>query len=150
MTSRISFATATLTTMLLAPVYSAAAQTAPVAERVISSQMETDEQRRREQTDGEEEKANAKRAKESTTFRFTWKDHPSLEIGKRTHIDFRARVQSEARGAETPLGDAEDSSPDLARRRIGVGGDIEHAVEFQIERELGNDEPWRDVYANYH
>jgi phosphate-selective porin len=23
-------------------------------------------------------------------------------------------------------------------------------VEFQIERELGDDEPWRDVYANYH
>ena len=150
MTSQRSFAAATLTTVLLAPVSFAAAQTAPVPEPVMSPQVGADEQRRREQTDGEQEEVEAKRAKEGATFRFTWKDHPSFEIGKRTHIDFRARVQSDALGADTRVGNADDSSPDLARRRIGVAGDIEHVVEFQIERELGDDEPWRDVYANYH
>ena len=141
MTSQRSFAAATLTTVLLAPVSFAAAQTAPVAE---------DDQRRPEQADGEQEKEEAKRAKEPATFRFTWKDHPAFEIGKRTHIDFRARVQSDALGADTRVGNVDDSSPDLARRRIGVAGDVEDVVEFQIEGELGDDEPWRDVYGNYH
>jgi phosphate-selective porin OprO and OprP len=150
MTSQRSFAAATLTTVLLAPVSFAGAQTAPVAEPVIAPQVGADEQGRRGQTDGEPEKVEAKRAKENATFRFTWKDHPSLEIGGRTHIDFRARVQSDALGADTRVGNVDDSSPDLARRRIGVAGDIEHLVEFQIEGELGDDEPWRDVYANYH
>jgi phosphate-selective porin OprO/OprP len=150
MTSPRSFAAATLTTVLLAPVSFAAAQTAPVVERETSPQMGADEQRRREQTDDEQKEAEAKRAKERATFRFTWKDHPSLEIGKRTHIDFRARLQSDTRRADIPLGSTDDSSPDLARRRIGVAGDIEQVVEFQVERELGDDEPWRDVYANYH
>lgn len=151
MTSRKSFAAATLTTVLLAPASFASAQTAPADERVTSPQAAADEQRRREQTDGDEQEiVEAKRAKDGATFRFTWKDHPSLEIGRRTHIDFRARLQSDALGAETRAGNVDDSSPDLARRRIGVAGDIEHVVEFQIERELGDDEPWRDVYANYH
>jgi phosphate-selective porin OprO and OprP len=150
MRSQRSFAAATLTTVLLAPVSFAAAQTAPVAERVISPHVGGDEQSRREQTDGEQEEAEAKQAKKSATFRFTWKDHPSIAIGTRTHVDFRARVQSDARRGESPIGHAEDSSPDVARRRIGVAGDIEQVVEFQIERELGDDEPWRDVYANYH
>ena len=150
MTAPRSLAAATLTAVLLAPASFAAAQTAPVAERVVSPQVGADERGRREPADGEQDDAEAKRAKERATFHFTWKDHPSIEIGRRTHIDFRARVQSEARGAETAHEDADDSSPDVARRRIGVAGDIEHLVEFQIERELGDDDPWRDVYANYH
>jgi phosphate-selective porin OprO and OprP len=131
MTSPRAFAAATLTTVLLAPVSFAAAQTAPAEDQVDKERAERKQDR-------------------PATFRFTWKDHPSLEIGKRTHIDFRARVQSDALGADRSLGDADDSSPDLARRRIGVAGDVENIVEFQIEREMGDDEPWRDVYANYH
>lgn len=149
MTSQRSFVAATLTTVLLAPASFAAAQTTPVAEPMISLQAAADDQRRSEQADGEPEEAKAKPAKEPATFRFTWKDHPSIEIGKRTHIDFRARVQSDALGGDTRAGNIDDSSPDVARRRIGVAGDLQHVVEFQIEGELGDDEPWRDVFANY-
>jgi hypothetical protein len=140
MTSQRSFVAATLTTVFLAPASFTAAQTAPGAEPVVS-QAPADEQRRPEQAEGEQESAEGKRAKEPATFRFAWKDHPSIEIGKRTHIDFRARVQSDALGADTRVGNIDESSPDLARRRIGVAGDLQHVVEFQIEGELGDDEP---------
>jgi phosphate-selective porin len=102
-------------------------------------------------TDGEREREKVKEEEDPpATFCVTWKDHPSLAIGKRTHVDFRARVQADTRSSDTAFADSDGSSPDVARRRIAVEGDIEHLVEFQVERELGDDEPWRDVYANYH
>ena len=82
--------------------------------------------------------------------RFRWDDHPSLHLGKGTRIDLRARFQGDVRESDAALDAAEDrSGVDIARRRIGVAGEIRNAVDFQIEAELGNDEPWRDVYANY-
>jgi len=153
MRSQTGLAAVTLTTVLLVPV-SSAAQTGLLAEMLMRSRVGTAEQKRHEQKEREREKVDSEspdqQQDQPPTFRFTWKDHPSLEIGKRTHIDFRARVQSEALGGDTPLGAVDDASPDVARRRIGVAGDIEHVLEFQIERELGDDEPWRDVYGNYH
>ena len=149
MTLRKSFgAVGLLEIALLASASPAAAQTMLVAEHVTPAQAVTHTQKRREPKEGEEKKK--KEQDPPATFRFTWKDHPSLEIGKRTHVDFRARVQSDVLGSDTASGEADVSSPDLARRRIGVSGDIEHVVEFQVERELGDDEPWRDLYANYH
>ena len=51
------------------------------------------------------------------------------------------------RESEAPEGDAGDV--DLARRRIGVDGRIAGLVDFQVEGELANDNPWRDVYADF-
>jgi phosphate-selective porin OprO and OprP len=151
MWSQKSFAGAGLSEIvLLAWASAAAGQTALVTEQVGPGPTATQNQERREPKKGEPEKADGEREKDKSTFRFTWKDHPTLEIGKRTHVDFRARLQSDALGSDALLADTEGSSPDVARRRIGVGGDIEHLVEFQIESELGDDEPWRDVFANYH
>jgi phosphate-selective porin OprO/OprP len=71
-------------------------------------------------------------------------------LGKGTHIELRARFQGDLRESDAVLDAAEDrSGVDIARRRIGAAGEIRNAVDFQIEAELGNDEPWRDVYANY-
>jgi phosphate-selective porin OprO and OprP len=95
------------------------------------------------------------RAKESKKApkapdRFRWDEHPSLHLGKGTRIDFRARFQGDLRESDAVLDAAEESSGlDIARRRVGVAGEIRNAVDFQVEAELGNDEPWRDVYANY-
>ena len=82
--------------------------------------------------------------------RFRWDQHPSLHLGKGTRIDFRARFQGDLRESDA-LRDAveENSGLDIAKRRVGVAGEIRNAVDFQVEAELGNDEPWRDVYANY-
>ena len=76
-----------------------------------------------------------------------WDYHPSLRFGRDTRIDFRARFQVDVRESEAPVGDVGDV--DLARRRIGVDGRIAGLVDFQVEGELANDDPWRDVYADF-
>jgi phosphate-selective porin len=150
MTTRTTLATVgLLDVVLLAWASPATPQTRPMTEDASPVETATQNQKRREPKEDEQEKPDGQREREKT-FRFTWKDHPSLEIGKRTYVDFRARVQADASRSNTTSPDDDGTSPDEARRRIGVGGDIEHLVEFQVERELGDDEPWRDVYANYH
>ena len=80
---------------------------------------------------------------------FRWDDHPSIRLGKGTHIDFRARFQADARRSDAPLTDEDTAEFDIARRRLGVEGEIKNIVEFQIERELVSGDAWRDVFANY-
>ena len=46
--------------------------------------------------------------------------------------------------------DADRSGVDVARRRIGIDGEILNLFDYQVEREIGDDrDPWRDVYVNY-
>jgi phosphate-selective porin len=78
---------------------------------------------------------------------FHWKDHPTVVLGPDTEIAFRARLQTHLVDSDGLTGDAR--SFDLSRRRIGVEGLIRGVLEFQIEYEIDDDEPWRDVYGNY-
>jgi phosphate-selective porin OprO/OprP len=80
---------------------------------------------------------------------FRWDDHPTLHLAKGTRIVFRARFQVDNRHSDAPIPDADDSSVDVARKRVGVEGEIAGLFDFQVERELTNDDPWRDVYVNY-
>lgn len=80
---------------------------------------------------------------------FRWDDHPSIRFGRGTHIDFRARFQLDQRRSDAPLTDEDTAEFDIARRRLGVAGEIKNIVEFQVERELARSDGWRDVYANY-
>jgi phosphate-selective porin OprO/OprP len=88
------------------------------------------------------------KAENETPFR--WDDHPSVRLGPGTRIDFRARLAGEIRDSEAPL-DEEDVTDtlDIARRRIGMSGEIRNVVGFQVEAEIGSSNVWRDVYANY-
>ena len=100
----------------------------------------------------EEEKRHARRQKkpkeEYPSFRLD--DHPSIHFGKGTHLDFRARFAADHTDSEAPTDDPlETSSIDLGKKRIGVSGEIMNAVEFQIEAELTDDDPWRDVYGEF-
>ena len=79
---------------------------------------------------------------------FRWDDHPSIRLGRGTHIDFRARFQLDGRRSDAPLTDQDDAEFDVARRRLGVEGEIKNIVEFQVEREFAHGDEWRDVYAN--
>jgi phosphate-selective porin OprO and OprP len=100
------------------------------------------------QADERDEKAAERREKtEDSDWRFRWKDHPSLLLWKGTHVDFLMRMQADLRESGEPLG--EESPNDVARRRVGIGGEIAGRVKFEIERELSGDDPWRDVYADY-
>ena len=80
---------------------------------------------------------------------FRWDDHPALVLGENTRIAFRARFGFVDRTSDAPLPDDEDRTLDLARKRIGVEGVIAGLFGFQVERELEEDDPWRDVYLNY-
>lgn len=80
---------------------------------------------------------------------FKWRDHPSLSFGDIIRIDFRARFQADVRSSDVSLDDDDLSAVDLARRRIGVAGELARVVDFQIEGELGSDNTWRDVFINY-
>jgi phosphate-selective porin OprO/OprP len=78
---------------------------------------------------------------------FRWDERPSFFIGKGTRIDFRARLATHLRESEAFVGDVE--AFDVARRRIGLDGRLGGVVDFQVEYEFGDDESWRDVYADY-
>lgn len=98
----------------------------------------------------EEQKQEGKKKKKGE-IRFTWKNHPSLRFGNHARIDFRARFQTDTRRSDALLqtDDGEESTFDVARRRIGIDGTLGKFADFQVERELKNDDPWRDVYLNY-
>lgn len=87
---------------------------------------------------------------------FRWDGRPSLHLGEGTRVDFRVRLQSEIWHSDATLSLDDDSdgdndlSADVARRRIGIEGEILNIFDYQVERELtANRDPWRDVYLNY-
>jgi phosphate-selective porin OprO/OprP len=82
-------------------------------------------------------------------WRFVWSDHPSLRAGEWLRIDFRARFQRDLRRSDAFIADDDDVATDLARRRVGIEGRLGDVAEFQVEYELGESVPWRDVYLNY-
>jgi phosphate-selective porin OprO/OprP len=93
-------------------------------------------------------KAAKKPKEEYPSFRLD--DHPSIHFGKGTHLDFRARFAADKADSEAPSDDPDEtSSSDLGKKRIGVSGEIMNAVEFQIEAELTDRDPWRDVYGEF-
>ena len=81
---------------------------------------------------------------------FRWDDHPSIRFGGGTHIDLRARFSGDVRDSDVPLPEEEIGAFDIARRRIGVEGEIRNIFDFQVERELiSGGDGWRDVFVNY-
>src|SRR4030095_16274206 len=72
---------------------------------------------------------------------FRMGNSPSLRLGNQVRIDLHARVQ-----ADVSL--QEESGAAWGNRRIGVDGVLFKRVEFQIEREFSDVEPWRDVFAD--
>jgi len=101
------------------------------------------------QSSGKAGKKTAKKPQEERGFH--WTDHPSLRLGPGTRVDFRARFQGDVDGSDAAADDdGRVSSVDIARRRIGVDGEILNLFDYQVEGELGVDhDPWRDVYVNY-
>ncbi|MBI4477194.1 MAG: hypothetical protein HY654_08470 [Acidobacteria bacterium] len=88
-------------------------------------------------------------AKQAATWEFRWGDHPSVRFGKWFRVDFRARFQGDVRRSEAAIGGRDEIARDIARRRVGIDGAIRGFVDFQVEGEIGDDDPWRDVYVNY-
>jgi phosphate-selective porin len=93
--------------------------------------------------------ASAQGASDTPAGTFRWDEHPAFRFGADTQIELRARVAGELRRAPSIRDDDDASALDLARRRVGVAGEIAGLFEFQVERELNDNEPWRDVYLDY-
>jgi phosphate-selective porin OprO and OprP len=103
------------------------------------------------ETQKTQENEPQKSTEEKGDWGFRWDNRPSLRLGKGTRVDFRARVQWDIRESEALVPDDEDDSGiDLARRRIGIDGEIINLFDYQVEYEFADDrDPWRDVYINY-
>src|SRR5262245_10541836 len=78
--------------------------------------------------------------------KFVWREYPSIRSGS-FRIDFRARFAVNQRRSDS-LSDVDEERFDIARRRIGVAGSFGDLIDFQVEREIKNDVPWRDVYVD--
>src|SRR5687767_5951207 len=86
---------------------------------------------------------------ESGTWSFRWKEHPELEWAGKLRVEFYGRVQSEARASQAAIERGSGDGFDVGRRRFGVAGQIGSRLEFQLEREFEQRDPWRDVYLDY-
>jgi phosphate-selective porin len=76
---------------------------------------------------------------------FVMDDRPSLRLGDALRLDLTSKIGLTVRTAPH-----EDPDAEMEQRRIGVDGRLFDVVEFQIERELGDDErPWRDVFVEF-
>ncbi len=134
---------------------------APVAgqeipQPVVVAQSESKEkepEKPEQEVDKKAEKKAEKKARQNSEqdWGFRWTDHPSLRLGPGTHVDVRARVQGNLQNSDVSISDEEsDSSIDMARRRVGIEGEILNLFDYQVEAELGaSRDPWRDVYLNY-
>lgn len=80
-----------------------------------------------------------------------WRPLPSVRLGDRLRFDVHFRVQIDGRASEAPLDDEDRDQArfDLSRRRVSVEGVAFDVLEFEVEREITGDEPWRDVFVNY-
>jgi phosphate-selective porin OprO/OprP len=80
-------------------------------------------------------------------WHYTWDNRPSFRYGDLLRIDLRARMVTDLRSGEA-LESRDASRFDIARRRIGLTGEIAHRADYQVERELADGGRWRDVYLN--
>src|SRR5262249_29843169 len=94
----------------------------------------------------------APKKKKDTGIQFRFDDHPQLRIGKKElGVDFRARFQFDTRRSDAPFDKHALDQLDIAKRRIGVEGDVYDAVHFEVMRELSDTkDPWRNVSIDYH
>jgi phosphate-selective porin OprO/OprP len=103
-------------------------------------------------------------------FRFVWKQHPSIRYGSKFRLDFQAKFQEDAHDSYSGapgLFCANEALPttcqwELHRNRIGILGHVFKRIEYEVERELTEQEltdrdvlagyttptPWKDVYVN--
>lgn len=96
-------------------------------------------------------KAKKKKARtDDVTYpSFRLADHPSIYFAKGTHVEFRAHVHEDVERSEASTASAgENATIDIAKRNVGIAGEVANAVDYQIEYALTGTDRWRDVYAD--
>jgi phosphate-selective porin len=83
----------------------------------------------------------------------TWDKRPTIVFGDGSQVDLHARVQTDyvMRNEADPDGSALtfDDRLSVERKRVGIEGVLFDRVAFQVEGELGDSQPWRDVFADF-
>ena len=79
--------------------------------------------------------------------RVDWNPRPSLRVGDVARVDFRLKLQLDFRSF-SPEQPNRDATFRFHRRRAAIEGTLFRRVDFQVERELREDGPWRDVYLD--
>jgi phosphate-selective porin OprO and OprP len=82
----------------------------------------------------------------------TWDNRPTILLGDDSRIEIHARLQTDY----LVRNEADPDASTLAlrdrlswpRKRVGIEGVLFDRVSFQIEGEVGDTDPWRDVYAD--
>lgn len=73
---------------------------------------------------------------------------PRLAVAKGFSIELVAKLQGDLSRFD-PVVDKDDEDVIWRRRRLGVKGELFGRVDFEVEREFGDDgDPWRDVYVD--
>jgi phosphate-selective porin len=80
--------------------------------------------------------------------RLTFPGRPSLRFCSAVRIVFRFRLQGDVRSF-SPESTSDDSTFELTRRRFGLQGTAFEHFEYEVERELKRENPWRDVFVNF-
>jgi phosphate-selective porin OprO and OprP len=80
-------------------------------------------------------------------LRIRWRG-AALEYGRKTRIDFRAKMRAETRASDAAITKATLNDLDIPRKRVGVDGQIMGALAFKVDRELDSIRPWRDAYVD--
>jgi phosphate-selective porin OprO and OprP len=92
--------------------------------------------------------------------RFVWKQHPSLRFGDVARVDFEAKLQEDGHSSYGPVKGLE--TWEFHRNRIGIQGNLFKHIEYEVERELTENElverdvllgltrssQWKDVNVN--
>ena len=79
-------------------------------------------------------------------IRFVWNDRPSFRAGV-FRLDLRVKLKGDFRTADQDLED-QGGRYETTLKRVALDGSITNRVDFQIERELQKNNPWRDVFVN--
>lgn len=91
--------------------------------------------------------------------RFVWREHPSLRFGRALRLDFTLKMQEDMR--EPGDNPADFPTWELHRFRPGIEGELFRRIQFNVERELNENEvesqenligstssAWKDVYVD--
>ena len=86
-------------------------------------------------------------AKPRPAVRLDLDERPTLVIGP-VRLSPRAAFRAQMLRSDAPLDKETESQIDLAKRRVGFEGSVSDYVDFQVEYEIDDPDPWRDVFVN--
>jgi len=72
-------------------------------------------------------------------FRFEFKQHPAIRMGKWFRMDFRLRFQHDFRIFDPEVSTDEGELANIRKFRVGIQGYVTKNFEYEIEREIRNE-----------